>query len=189
MSLVTPPFRASYPVLFQPRENKLNKQMEYSVVALFPKDAVLNELKVAATEAIEKKWGKDQTKWPTNLRSPFRDQGEKAKVDPATGKKVLPEGHEEGAKFLTLKSKKRPGIRDASNKIEIADETEVYAGCWVRALVNAYAYSHAGNNGVSFELIGVQKVKDGESLSGRARPEDAFAPVEGGPAPANSLFD
>jgi hypothetical protein len=44
--------------------------------------------------------------------------------------------------------------------------------------LNAYAYDQAGNKGVSFGLLHIQKVKDGESFGNRTRAEDAFAPVE-----------
>ena len=32
---------------------------------------------IAAAEAVVEKWGPDKAKWPGNLRTPFRDQGEK----------------------------------------------------------------------------------------------------------------
>lgn len=186
----TPVFRVSYPHVFKPQLNDLNGQLEYSVVALFPKGADLTALKAAAHAAVVKKWGADKGKWPQNLKSPFRDQNERAKdVD---GKQVLPAGYEAGAVFLTLKSKQKPGVVDQQVN-DIVDETEFYAGCYAKASVNAYAYDQKGNRGVAFGLGNLQKVKDGESLGGRTRPEDDFSAVEGeaaagGDGSASSLF-
>lgn len=170
----TPKFRVSYPNVFKPKRNELNGKDEYSVVALFPKAADIKVLKEAAQKAIIERWGPDKTKWPTNLRSPFRDQSERAKeVD---GKRILPAGHEEGAIFLNLKSSQRPGVVD-QNVQDIIDESQFYAGCWARASVNAYAYDQKGNRGVSFGLGNIQKVAEGEPLGNRAKPEQDFAPI------------
>lgn len=171
----TPTFRVSYPNVFKARKNELNGQDEYSVVALFKKGEDLSALKKAAQEAIIAKWGPDQAKWPKNLRSPFRDQAERAKeVD---GKRILPAGHEEGAVFLNLKTRQRPGVVD-QNVQDIIDESQFYAGCYARASVNAFAYDQKGNRGVAFGLGNIQKVKDGEPLGNRAKPEQDFAPIQ-----------
>jgi len=179
----TPTFRVSYPNVFKAKKNDLNGKDEFSVVALFKKGEDLTKLKEAAQKAIVEKWGPDKAKWPANLRTPFRLQEERAKeVD---GKRVLPAGHEEGAIFLNLKSSQRPGVVD-QNVQDIIDESQFYAGCYARASVNAYAYDQKGNRGVSFGLGNIQKVRDGEPLGNRARPEADFAPiqVEGGDAAA-----
>lgn len=185
----TPQFRVSYPNVFKARRNELNGQDEYSVVALFKKGEDLKVLKEAAQKAIVEKWGPDKEKWPKNLRSPFRDQAERAKeVD---GKRILPAGHEEGAIFLNLKTKQRPGVVD-QNVQDIIDESQFYAGCWARASVNAFAYDQKGNRGVSFGLGNIQKVKDDEPLGNRAKPEQDFAPIQtdsAAPASTGSATD
>lgn len=191
-NVTTPVFRASYPHLLKPQKNDLNGEMEYQVVALFRKGEDLSKLKAAAEAAVVAKWGADKKKWPDKLKSPFRDQAERAKKDPETGKRVLPQGYEEGAIFLTLKSKQRPGLVD-QNVQDIIDDTVFYAGCWARATVRAFAYDQKGNTGVSFGLQNVQKYADGDSLSGRTKAQDDFAPVEatsaGAEASASSVFD
>lgn len=185
----TPVFRVSYPNLFQPKRNDLNGKDEYSIVALFKKGDDLTKLKAACQAAIEKKWGKDKNQWPPNLRTPFRLQEERAKT--VDGRRVLPAGHEEGAIFINLKSAQRPGIVD-HNVQAILDESQIYSGCYGIAAVNAYAYDTKGNRGISFGLQHFQKIKDGEPLGNRARPEDAFAPVaiegESSPKDATSIF-
>lgn len=177
-NVVTPPFRVSYPNVFKPQLNKLSNKSEFGLEALFPKDADLSKLKKAAQEALEKKFGADRTKWPKQLKTPFRLQDEKEKEDEATGKKVMPPATEKGAIFMRFKSAQRPAVVD-QNVQQILDETQFYPGCWAVASVNAYAYDQAGNRGVAFGLVNIQKVKDGDPLGGRTRAEDDFAPVAG----------
>lgn len=186
-TVVTPQFRVSYPHIFKPKMNDLNGKAEYSIVALFKKGEDLTTLKLLAQKAIIEKWGEDKKKWPVNLKSPFRDQGEKAKDN--NGVQVFPDGYVEGAVFVNLKSTQRPGVVDQSVQ-DILDESQIYAGCWCRASVKAFAYDQKGNRGISFGLLNVQKTKDDDSLSGRTSPQDDFAPIteakEAG-APANAL--
>lgn len=177
-NVVTPKFKMGYPNLFKPRKNEMNRKDEYSVVALFDKGEDLSVLKKAAQEAIVKKWGADKSKWPQNLRTPFRDQGEKGKIDEVTGKKILPPGHEEGAIFLNLRSQQKPGVVD-ENVQPILDEQQLYAGCYARASVSCYAYDHLGNRGISFGLGNIQKVADGEPMGGKLKAEMEFAPIPG----------
>jgi hypothetical protein len=172
-NIVTPEFRVSFPHVFAPQEPmQPGGDSKYSIVMLFPKDADLSQLKAAANEALAREFGEDKKKWPKGLRNPFRDQGEKEKDG------VLPEGYEAGAIFITATSKQKPGVVDA-NVQPILDSSQIYAGCYARASVRAYAYNKAGNAGVSFGLQNVQKTRDGESLTGRLKPEDEFKPVEG----------
>lgn len=174
MSLLTPEFRVSYPNVFKPQRNKLNGKDEYSLEAVFPKGADLSKLMKAAEDVLIERWGADKSKWPKGLRNPFKDQSMKTKdVD---GKQVLAEPYEAGAIFLNLKSEQRPGVVNEQVQ-DIVDQKEFYPGCWARASVNAYAYDQAGNRGVNFGLVNVQKVKDGDPLGKRTRPEDDFAPV------------
>jgi len=170
-NVMTPKFRVSFPKLFKAEVNKLSGKTEYSVVALFEKGADLSELKNAVTELLTEKLGADKAKWPKNLKSPFRDQAEREK----DGK--LPAGHAAGAVFMNLKSKDRPGVVDAKVQT-ILDENEFYGGCYARATVRPYYYDNAGNKGVAFGLQNVQKLADGEPMSGRAAAETEFAPVE-----------
>jgi hypothetical protein len=163
-NIITPKFRVSYPNVFRARKNDLNGKDEYSVVALFAKGTDLSALKAAAGAAAKEKWG---DKLPKNLRSPFRDQGEKEK----DGK--LPEGHEAGAIFMNFKALQRPGLVDG-NRQAIIDENDLYAGCYARAQVRAYAYDQKGNCGVAFGLQNLQKMGEGDPLSSRVKAEDAF---------------
>lgn len=145
---------------------------KYSVVMLFTPGTDLGDLKKAAVDALQKKWGADKAKWPQNLRTPFRKHEEREK----DGK--LPEGYEAGGIFVTATSNDRPGVVN-QQVVKIIDPSEVYAGCYGRATVRAYTYDKGGNRGVAFGLQNFQKTDDGESLTGRLKPEDEFKPVEG----------
>lgn len=171
-NILTPKFRVSYPNVFKARRNDLSGKDEYSIVALFKKGEDLAALKKAAESVLIEKFGTDKTKWPKQLRSPFRDQGEREK----DGK--MPEGYEAGAIFINLKSTQRPGLVDGARQA-IIDENEFYAGCFARAQVRPFYYDQKGNKGVSFGLQNLQKMGEGDPLSSRVRAEDAFEAVAG----------
>lgn len=174
--LKTPEARASYAKVFKPELNDLNGKMEYSIVALFPfgkNDPRLKELKEAAKAAIVKKWGPDKEKWPSNMKSPFRDQGERKKE----GK--LPDGYVEGNIFMTIKSDTKPGIVDRNVDTITEDSGDFYSGCWFNASVRAYAYDNKGNKGVAFGLGNIQKVRDDDAFGGFAKAEDEFDALDG----------
>jgi hypothetical protein len=178
-NVLTPKFRVSFPYVFRPQVNKMNPGAEakYSLTMLFEKGADLSALKKAAETAIVDKWGADKTKWPKNLRNPFRDQGDKEF-----------EGYEAGAIFITATSKQRPGLVDAKLQ-DIIEEKDFYPGCYARATVRAFAYDNNGNRGVSFGLQNIQKLADGDPLGGRTRPADDFEPVGDAVYSGSNIFD
>jgi hypothetical protein len=182
-NIMTPEFRVSFPNVFRPgKVIQAGAEPKYGVTMLFPKGADLSKLKAAAQAAVVEKWGADQSKWPKNLRSPFRDQGEKEFA-----------GYEPGAVFITATSKQKPGLVDAQVQ-DIIEESQFYAGCYARATVRAFAYDQAGNSGVAFGLQNIQKLREGEPLGGRTKPSQDFEPVDTGEngavpeAGASSLF-
>ena len=184
MSVVTPKFRVSYPNVFKAKLNELSGKEEFSLNAIFEPGTDLKVLKEAAQAEIVKKWGADKDKWPKNLRTPFRPSEDLEKEG------SLPAGHEKGSLFVRLKANRRPQVVDASVQ-PVLDEADFYSGCYARADVNAYAYDHKGNRGVAFGLNSVQKMAEGEALSGSARPaEQAFKAVEtsGESSSASDLF-
>lgn len=187
----TPTFRVSYPTVFKPEKNDLNGDMEYSLVAIFPANADLSAMKLAAKAAAEAKWGLDQTKWPQPMKKPFRPCKERWKF--VDGKQIVPAGYEDGeAMFATFKQKAdkgQPQIVDREVN-PIRESQYFYAGCYAIASVRAYAYDNKGNRGVSFGLGNVQKVDDGEPLGGRTLATNDFSPVGEamGKESAESLF-
>jgi hypothetical protein len=185
--LFTPPFRVSYPKVFKAELNSQNGRMEYSIVALFKKGEDISKLKAAANAVLVEKFGADKSKWPKNLKSPFRDQEDKMK----DGK--LPDGYEAGAIFLNLKSTQKPGLVDKDVQ-PITDQNEFYPGCWAHATVKAFYFGdkpeHKGNKGVAFSVNNIQKLRDDTPIaSSKASAESDFGPADGGSAAAPESSD
>lgn len=188
----TPEFRVSYPFFFQPQPpKKPGRKPKYGCLALFKLGDIFDGMKKAAQAALEKKFG-DKLKNPDfvkKLRSPFRLQEERAKVN-EQGVSVMPDGHVKGAVFITFSNEQKFGVVSTEPDTtkpqkpdgtyppqHITDPALIYAGCYGRAIVRASAYDVDGNVGVSFYIEGFQKTRDGESLTGRIRAEDAFEPI------------
>jgi hypothetical protein len=168
---LTPEFRVSFPHVFEKHTGFQGQEAKFSIVMLFTKKTDLKELKRAAFNAATEKWG-DKTKWPKQLRMPFRDGDEKSDLM----------GYE-GTIFVSASSKQKPQVV-GNKKIDgqfpqlTKEDEQFYAGCYARATLIAFAYDKAGNKGVSFSLQNVQKLKDGEQFSGRKNADDEFDEVE-----------
>ena len=178
--LTTPEFRASFPALFKAQSFNGGKE-KFSVVMIFPKSTDLSALKAAAKAAAVAKW---PTQLPTNLRSPFRDGADKGDLD----------GFGPDTIFITATTLRKPGVVDRQLN-HIIDPQNLYAGCYCRATIAAFAYDQAGNKGVSFGLQNVQFLRDGDSLAGGIPAEDDFDAVESsedmfieGPSPSVADF-
>ena len=157
--IVTPTFRVSFPHIFQP--NEFNGNAKYSVTMLFPGNTDLSDLKAIVQEAINEKW---PGKKPANLRLPLRDGSEKDL-----------DGYD-GCIFASASSKQKPGVVDQRLQ-EIIEPSEIYAGCYARATITAFAYDVSGNKGVAFGLQNLQKVSDGEGFGGRGRASSDFTAI------------
>lgn len=80
-----------------------------------------------------------------------------------------------GMWVVNAKTKDKPFVVDAYGS-PIIDPAEVYSGMWGAVAVNSGAYANKGNNGVSFWLDGVLKLRDDEALGGNhTTAEEAFA--------------
>ncbi len=179
--LTTPVFRLSFPSLFEPKAGPgAGAKEKYRLVMLFDKKEDLRALKKLAFDAIVSKWGSDKAKWPANLRTinlttfltvsgkdgwPFRD-GDAQNYDGYPGMVSVP-----------ASSEVRPIVVDQKLK-PVLDKSDVYPGCYCRASINAFAWDNSGNRGVSFGLLGVQKVKDGEPFTSRCDPDTDFTPLD-----------
>ena len=148
---------------------------------MFLKTTDLKELKAAAQAAAHKKW---PNKLPNKLRSPFRDGDTDKGDDPVFA----------NATFITARTKQKPGVVGWDVKPLADPEFDVYSGMRCRASITAFGYDQAGNTGVSFALNNVQKLGDGDRLSGRKPAEQEFAaaaPPEAGDLPESrdAMFD
>lgn len=166
--VITPKGRVSYPHLFEPQIPPNQVDPVYSCTLVFESGSDLSALEKAAESVGQEKWGDKYAalKKTGKIRAPFRLDGEE-------------KGYPEGSIFINIKSKAQPGIvsiypGEDGKPAKITDPGLIYAGCYVRASVRAFAYDVNGNKGVSFALNNVQKVADGDRLDGRSRAEDEF---------------
>lgn len=166
--VVTGKVRLSYVNLFTPRVGPNGGDAKYSVCVLIPKTdkATLDKVKAAieaAKEAGKANWG---GKIPAGVKTPLRD-----------GDTERDSAEYKGHYFINANSKQKPGVVDAQLNA-VMDASEVYSGAYGRVSLNFYAYNQSGNKGVGAGLQNVQKLADGEPLSGRSRAEDDFTAAE-----------
>ncbi len=169
---VTHEFRVSFPAIFKPKGFQ-DQEPKYSVAMLFPKNVKLsapankqkNSLRAICSAAAAEKWGEDKDKWPKRLKMPFRD-GDESETDGYAGHI-----------YCNASSKTKPGVVD-KDLTPIMNEADLYAGCYARAEVIAFAYDVSGNRGVGLALQNIQKLRDGQPFTGRKKPEDVFESVE-----------
>ena len=160
--ITTGKVRFSYVNIFTPRDNGDGSDPKYSVTLLIPKSdrATLQKIKTAIDNAkqnyTEKNSGK---KLPTNIKSTLHDgDGERP-----SGGEFGPEC--KGCYVITVSSLNKPVIVDAQ-KLPITDSTEVYSGCYGRAIINFFVYNRNGNTGITAGLNGIMKLYDGDPLAG-----------------------
>jgi hypothetical protein len=168
--MITGKVRLSYANLFKPRAQEAGQEPKYSVCVLIPKDDKETIAKVkAAVEAAKTKgadlWG---GKIPAGLKMPLRD-GDAERDSPEY----------KGHWFINTNSKDKPGVvgkeRDIEGKLIPLGESDVYSGCYARVSINFFPFNAKGNRGVGAGLQNVQKVDDGEPLSGRANADSDFS--------------
>lgn len=162
------PCRFSFLHCWEP-DSVNGSEPKYSVSAIIPKSdtATVNGIK-AAIEVAKKesasKWG---GKIPPNLKLPLRDGDIDRPEDEAYA----------GCYFLNANSRQAPQVVDS--RVEpIVDQSEVYSGCYGKISVNFYGYNTNGNRGIAAGLGNIQKLKDGESLGGRAKASEEFDTVQ-----------
>jgi hypothetical protein len=161
---MTPEFRLSFPSLFEPTSFE-GGEPKYRVTMLFKKDQDLKALKELVNSTLEDRWP-DPKKRPKNIKIPFRNGD------------VEKEGLEgyENTIFVSATSKQKPGVVD-QNVQDIISSEDIYAGCFARATVTAFSYDRAGNRGVAFGLQNIQKLRDGDTFSGKVSAESDFEAV------------
>jgi len=170
--LTTGTARLSYVHLTQPyvRNNDPKATPKYCVTILVPKTDVETKRKIdAAIEHVTQK--ASTTSWggrPPIVPIPVYD-GDSVRSD---GRPYSSECH--GHWVFTANSAEKPRVVD-TNQQDILDSREIYSGMFGRAAVRFFPYNYSGRKGVGCALNHVQKLGDGEPLSGRVPLEDAFA--------------
>lgn len=153
--VITGKVRFSYAHVFEPNAIQEGQKEKYSVSILIPKTDKATIAKVEKAIEAAKQEGKWNGKIPAVLKLPLRDGDAERPDDEAY----------EGCMFLNANSVRKPSIVDADLE-PIMDKDEFYSGCFGRASINFYGYNQSGNKGVAVGLNNLQKLEDGDRLSG-----------------------
>lgn len=156
--------RLSYVSVFEPKLMPDNKTKKFSVTLLIPKEDVrtLTKIEDAKEAAIDQFKAKNPAKrLPRELPFTLHD-GDGLKDN---GDEYGPECR--GCMVMTVTSaESRPPVVVYSDKTPITEPSEIYSGCFGKAVINLFVYDTAGKIGVTAGLNGVMKLSDGEPLAG-----------------------
>lgn len=165
--VVTGKVRFCYANVFEPVAMNEGDQPKYSICILIPKtdtktlkaiESAIEAAKVAGKAKIADKNGRI----PSTIKNPLRDGDEERSDDPAF----------EGMMFINANSTRKPAIVD-KNLNPIMEKEEFYSGCYGRASINFYAFN-VQSKGIAAGLQNLQKLEDGEMLSGGSTAEEDF---------------
>ena len=164
--VVTGVVRLSYANVWEPKSIN-GGDPKYSCSIIIPKSDTdtISAIQAAIDCAMKEGVGKFGGKIPPKgaLKMPLRD-GDTERDDEAYA----------GCFFVNANSKTAPQIVDKHVR-PILDRSEVYSGVYAHLSLSFYAFNTNGNKGVACGLGNIQKVRDGEPLSGRSTAEDDFA--------------
>ena len=164
IKVVTGKVRLSYLNVFEPKSIN-GGEAKYSVSLIIQKSdkKTIADINAAVEAAKQDGKGKFGGKVPANLKLPLREGNIDRPDDEAYA----------NCYFINANSKNKPGIVDKAVKT-IFDQDELYSGCYGRASITFYAFNSNGNRGIACGLQNIQKLADGEPLSGRSTPESDF---------------
>lgn len=86
----------------------------------------------------------------------------------------------ENAMFINVSSKDKPQIlkREDGIRVKTDDSDDIYSGVFAFVSINFYAYSTAGNKGVTAGLNNIFTTCKGDFLGGRSSAESDFADLD-----------
>ena len=162
--VVTGKVRFSYANVWEPKSiNGGDEKFSVSLIIHKSDTKTIAEIRSAIEAAKQEGKAKLGGKVPANLKLPLRD-GDVERPDDEAYKNSY---------FVNANSKDRPNVVDKNVRV-ILDQSEVYSGCYGRASITFYAFNQNGNKGIACGLQNIQKLSEGEPLSGRSRAEDDF---------------
>ena len=192
--------RLSFVHLFKPYAYKPGQEEKYQCTILVPKSDADTMARInAAVEAAKQKGISE--KWngqcPPIVPTPIHDGDG---VRPSDG---MPFGPECAGHWVFTASSKEDYPPEVVDKMgnPILNQSQIYSGIYGRVNINFFPYIYGGKKGIGCGLGPVQKLEDGESLSGssvsaakafgttpvpayQAAPAYQSAPAYGQPAPA-----
>lgn len=169
LKVITGEVRLSYVHLLEPYSSDPDKEKSYSVCLLIPKKdkTTVAKIRKAQQAALEAGKGKFGGKIPKVWKDTLRDGDEEIDTDE----------HPEYAGHWYMNVSARlaypPAVVDRQRN-PIDDPREIYSGCYARVSMVAFAFNTQGNKGVSFGLRNVQKLRDGENLTGGSTADEDF---------------
>ena len=170
--------RLSFPGLFKAEAFKPGDDPKYKATFLVEKGSEqYKAIEAAILETVRAaKWGgKDAEKIIAGIR------GNANKFCWQDGDTKPYDGYE-GMMALSAKNGVRPLVIDRDRTPLAEEDGKPYAGCYVNASVEFFAYDNTGK-GVSASLGGVQFVRDGDAFAGgKAASEDDFDALDGADA-------
>lgn len=180
--------RLSYVHLFKPYAAAQGQEEKYSVTVLVPKSDMDTMARInAAIEAAKQKGTAE--KWngvcPPIVPTPVYDGDG---VRPSDG---MPFGEECKGHWVFTASAKADYPPEVVDKMgnPIINQSEVYSGMYGRVNVNFFPYAFGGKKGIGCGLGPVQKLEDGETLSGgRVSAAQAFGMPQPAAAPAAPAY-
>ena len=182
--VITPLARFAFCNLESPEQRKDNQTgqtfEEYNVTLLIPKsDPDIARLVGAYNEVMTKKYGADNTKWPTFRNPTFRD----GDTDPTYRDASKYPGFQ-GMWVVKATTNSQPGMID-ERKQPVITKGVFYSGMWGYAQVTASDYDNNGNQGIKFYLNNVMKVKDDARMGSNGQTAaQAFAAFPAAAAPS-----
>lgn len=169
--ITTGEVRLSFVHLFEPYAGEDGDTPKYSATLIIPKSDTGTVEKIRNAQQAALRNGKETRfggQIPKNWRNTLRDGDESDRPE------------YEGCYYMSVRANadRKPSVVD-QNVNEILDKSEIYSGVYARAAIEAFPYNTNGK-GVSFQILAVQKTRDGEPLAGGApvKASDLFEPVE-----------
>lgn len=156
--------RLSFPGLFEATAFKPGDELKYKATFLVPKGSQQEKEIEAAIKATLVEFPKCGAKRADAVLNQIRHNPNKFCFQDGDTKEY--DGYA-GMMALTAKNSARPLLIDRDKTPLTAADGKPYAGCYVNASVEIFAYDSSGI-GISASLKGVQFVRDGDAFGGGA---------------------
>jgi len=167
--------RLSFPQVFEAKAMEAGQKPAYSAAGIMaPGNPGIDLLNQAINAVGKEKWN---AKADANLKA-LR----------ASGKVCLHDGDTKaydgfaGNMFVQARAYVRPQVRDRDGQTPLTEaDGRIYPGCYVNMIVDVWAQDNSFGKRVNASLLGIQFVRDGESLGGgTAAGDDDFEPITDG---------
>ena len=165
--VVTGKVRFCYVHVFEPTAVNEGDTPKYNICILIPKSDTATIEKIrkaieAAKEAGKAKLADKNGRIPSTIKLPLRDGDDERADDPAF----------QDCYFINANSTRQPSVVDRALN-PILNRDAFYSGCYGRASINFYAFN-VQSKGIAAGLNNLQKLEDGEMLSGSSTAEEDF---------------